>query len=462
MATSTRALFISLVAVVAAFVASTVLAQASARRIDADALFISRDAAPGIESVSQLRTALRDYEFGVLREFSPTPGVPKDVEEPRQRIAALLERAMALPNDPTETALFITLRDALRSLDVAVAQAIAQHRAGQDTLARGTVRDQVRPLTDRAVAATQRLIDHNAEEIGRAALRIEEKRAQANRTAFELDGLSVALAMAAGFLAWRTLRKVRRVQQENHLLAQRRAEELEQFAGRVAHDILSPLSAVSIGIGIANRTQPSEALQRSRGALDRVGQIVSGLLEFARAGAQPEPGARVEVRPVVDALADELSHFAKEHAAELSLGPAPDCAVSCSEGVLLSLLGNLLRNALKYLGAAQVRQVSLRVSRRRGRVLFEVEDTGPGVPAGLQARIFEPYVRGKHDGIAGIGLGLATVRRLVTSHGGDVGLKAAPGGGALFWFDLPEAEPLHARAADSRVASDLDQPASTL
>ncbi len=114
-------------------------------------------------------------------------------------------------------------------------------------------------------------------------------------------------------------------------------------------------------------------------------------------------------------------------------------AVACSPGVLLSLLGNLLRNGLKYLGSAEVREVSLRVRERRGRVIFEVEDTGPGIPAELGTRIFEPYIRGPNTGAPGIGLGLATVKRLVESHGGSLGVRAGSRGGALFWFELDEA-----------------------
>jgi signal transduction histidine kinase len=115
--------------------------------------------------------------------------------------------------------------------------------------------------------------------------------------------------------------------------------------------------------------------------------------------------------------------------------------VACSPGVLLSLLGNLLRNGLKYLGNAETREVMLRVRLRRGRVLFEVEDTGPGIPASLGMRIFEPYIRGPNTGAPGIGLGLATVKRLVESHGGTLGVRAAARGGALFWFELDEAAP---------------------
>ena len=128
--------------------------------------------------------------------------------------------------------------------------------------------------------------------------------------------------------------------------------------------------------------------------------------------------------------------------------------MACSPGVLLSVLGNLLRNGLKYLGKAEPRQVLLRARRRRGRVLFEVEDTGPGIPAQLGTRIFEPYIRGPDTGAPGIGLGLATVKRLVESHRGSLGVRAGAHGGALFWFELDEAsaaddasQPGHLRTA---------------
>ena len=134
-----------------------------------------------------------------------------------------------------------------------------------------------------------------------------------------------------------------------------------------------------------------------------------------------------------------LAPFAAQQSAELRADEVVDCAVACSPGVLLSVLGNLLRNAIKYLGDVPVREVSLRVRRRRGRVLFEVEDSGPGIPPSLGSRIFEPYVRGPNTGAPGIGLGLATVKRLVESHGGTLGVHRGPRGGEVFWFELDEA-----------------------
>jgi signal transduction histidine kinase len=147
----------------------------------------------------------------------------------------------------------------------------------------------------------------------------------------------------------------------------------------------------------------------------------------------------------------------------LHVEPVPQCTVACSPGILLSLLGNLLRNAIKYLGESTRREITLRVRRRRGRVVFEVEDTGPGIPPTLGARIFEPYVRGPNTGMPGIGLGLATVKRLVESHGGTVGVKAGSQGGALFWFELHEIEAPIEKTTEAPVDGvSLDQRTSSL
>jgi signal transduction histidine kinase len=170
-----------------------------------------------------------------------------------------------------------------------------------------------------------------------------------------------------------------------------------------------------------------------------VHRLVDGLLDFARAGAQPGPGSAADVSPTVEGLVDELSSEAARARVTLQVTGMEPCSVACSTGALLSILGNLLRNALKYMGDSERRLVTVRVQAGRGRVRFEVEDTGPGIPLGLDERVFQAYVRGPGSAQPGIGLGLATVQKLVVAHGGTVGVKAASEGGALFWVELPRA-----------------------
>ena len=441
MGTSTRVLAVAFLGVVAAFIGSTVLVQHQAREIDADAVMISRDAAPGIQVISDLRAEVREMQARVFRTVNGFPA--SDIVDSRRRLDALLERAVALPTDAPEALLLGKLHSAVRAFDEAAERALEQARGGHRDVAQETARNEVFRLADAAGAAANDLVQYDVEAAEKAAQRIEAARRRGNRTAWQLDAFCAAIAAFAAFVTIRALRQIHRMQQAHQNLTERKAAELEQFAGRVAHDILSPLSAVSMAMGIVEKSpaHSAEALERAQSSLSRVRRIVDGLLEFARAGARPEAAAKADVRPVTAGLFDELSPFAVQRDAVLRFEDVPECAVACSSGVLLSVLGNLLRNGLKYLGDAELREVALRVRQRRGRVLFEVEDTGPGIPASLGMTIFEPYIRGPHTGAPGIGLGLATVKRLVESHGGSLGVRAGPRGGALFWFELDEAAP---------------------
>jgi two-component system phosphate regulon sensor histidine kinase PhoR len=105
---------------------------------------------------------------------------------------------------------------------------------------------------------------------------------------------------------------------------------------------------------------------------------------------------------------------------------------------LTRLLGNLLDNAVKYspLGG----EVRVQVGRRAGQALLSVEDQGVGIPEEDLIRIFERFQRGHNVAtgqIAGTGIGLASVRHIVESHGGSVSAVNAPSGGAIFCVQLP-------------------------
>ncbi len=99
---------------------------------------------------------------------------------------------------------------------------------------------------------------------------------------------------------------------------------------------------------------------------------------------------------------------------------------------------NLVRNAIRHMGEAPRRLVIVRV-RSAGRfVRVEVQDTGPGIPELVRRNLFQPFVRGTGT-VPGLGLGLATVKRLAEGYGGRVGFQASPGSGSTFWFELPRA-----------------------
>jgi signal transduction histidine kinase len=134
--------------------------------------------------------------------------------------------------------------------------------------------------------------------------------------------------------------------------------------------------------------------------------------------------------------------------------------VACCPGVLSTILSNLLGNAAKYTRGSPVRRITVRALRIGGMTRIEVEDTGPGVPPDLEASIFEPYVRAPSATQPGLGLGLATVKRLVDGHGGAVGVRRAAQGGAIFYLELPLVPPKGDNASAGPVGLGVRLPAS--
>jgi signal transduction histidine kinase len=178
-------------------------------------------------------------------------------------------------------------------------------------------------------------------------------------------------------------------------------------------------------------------LKRGRTGLDNVRRLVDDLLAFARSGAHGATDRAAEVDRACSEVVTELGFEAEAEHVVLHVEPMEHLSVACPDTLLQDALRNLVRNAIRHMGTASPREVMVRAQPRGRTVLVEVEDTGPGLPAGPQARLFEPYVRGPDAMAPGLGLGLATVKRIIEAHRGEVGARNHAPHGALFWFTLP-------------------------
>ena len=265
-------------------------------------------------------------------------------------------------------------------------------------------------------------------------------RASTLRMIVELDALATVIALAAVAIAFRATRRHDRLVNAHNALLAARVEELDRFSGRVAHDVLSPLGTIAAALSLLGRSCDDHArgyIERSQRALERVQQLVDDLLSFARAGAQPDPTAQCSLTDVLQGLVADLSEAAAERDVEVVVDVPRQIDVRCSPGVITSIVQNLVRNGIKYMDSRPTRRVVVRASTVDGVARLEVEDTGPGIPPSIEATLFEPFVRGPHEQVNGSGLGLATVKRLVESHHGRVGVESTIGAGSLFWVELP-------------------------
>jgi len=222
-----------------------------------------------------------------------------------------------------------------------------------------------------------------------------------------------------------------------------RAEQLAwvgQMAAGIAHEVRNPLMSIKLLVqaaadrpgGVAFRARDLQVLDEE---IVRLEQIVSGFLDFAR---PPRPDARpVDVAALIAGTAAGVRARAELQGVDLAVRTPPGIVVaSVDPNQLRQVVYNLLFNALDAQpGGGRVDVVlAAQPGAGGGELLLEVADAGPGLPADLGDRIFEPFVSSKE---AGMGLGLSICRRIVESHGGTLRAADRPGGGAVFAVRLP-------------------------
>jgi two-component system sensor histidine kinase HydH len=255
----------------------------------------------------------------------------------------------------------------------------------------------------------------------------QELEAQGLRT------LVVGLAAAALFVAF-ALVFVRAQRQrealERRLEQERRLAVLGEMSAVLAHEIRNPLTALKGHAQLLAEALPGEGAERAK--VDRVVRealrletLTSDLLDFVRSG---------EIRREDAAPAELLRAAAEEVDAdrfELRVDAAP-ARWSLDPTRLRQALVNVLRNAAQATPAGA--RAAAEALERDGRLVFEVRDRGPGIPAGEEERIFEPFHTTR---VRGTGLGLAVARRVVALHGGTIAAHNGPDGGAVFVLELP-------------------------
>jgi PAS domain S-box-containing protein/diguanylate cyclase (GGDEF)-like protein len=217
----------------------------------------------------------------------------------------------------------------------------------------------------------------------------------------------------------------------------------ELLAG-VGHELKTPLSIV---LGLCARLLAAaelgdgqtEDVRRIRANAYVLLKRVEELLQVSRLdGGHLELEPRdVDVARLVRSSCEGFASVAELRDQRLLLEAPPELAARLDEEKVLSVVSNLLANALKYAPVGGT--VRCTVADAGDRLRIEVADSGPGVEDGLRETIFERYRRGAGSATrpGGTGLGLAIVRDLVTLHNGTVTLTDAPEGGALFVVDLP-------------------------
>ncbi len=435
---STAVLFIAAATTALIFIAGTIYSEWVSAHIGEETQQALTNGVPSVDRLVAARSALnqldRALRHAVIAYDEGRPVDKSEIQRPRLELRKRLLEYLDLPFYPGEQRLYAVADARVAELDAALSDALELFNGkGDPHVLHGAV-EHVGQLIDEVHDSLGEIIDLDVRQVAQHAVRIEEAWRSALFWDILLSAVGLLTALLSTLLAARVVRRNVRRQTV-------RADELEMFAGRVAHDLLSPLTSVGLALEVASRSNPEgrarTLIDRGAATLQRVRRLVDGLLDFARSGARPDRTARVA--EVVEAVAADLKPEAEAAQIQLSAAPVPPLSVACPDGVLNAILSNFVRNAIKFMRGEGPRRIEIRVRQRKGAVCFEVEDNGPGLPPGIEDHVFEPYARGPETKAPGLGLGLATVKRLSEAYGGSVGVERATPHGAIFWSELPEA-----------------------
>jgi signal transduction histidine kinase len=412
---------------IGSFVAASFVAELSESGIDEAADRIMRHTSSSMFHLFEMLASLRQLQT----ELANPDRVPGGPTIARPAIKGALKQRLAEWSAHTTTP---PLADELPLL-AKITRGLATLNEGVLRLAPGVDLDRA---FDGIAGSDARLRGVEVAADTRLAARIATLRERALGLALGLGLVSLVLSTVAAVYAVRVVR-----QRTTRLV--RRVDDLEAFAGRLAHEIKSPLTTANLSLDLIrlNLGEPRTILstvERARRGIARVSLTVDALLAFARANAGSAPGLEADVLRVVGEVLDELRPVAEQRQIDLATGDVDACRVLCSPGLLWTAVSNLVGNALKHMGSSPVRRVTVRVRALPRLVRIEVEDTGPGIRPELRERIFEPFVRAPDAAEPGIGIGLATARQVIERHGGRVGVDSEPGRGSSFWLVTPRAD----------------------
>lgn len=218
--------------------------------------------------------------------------------------------------------------------------------------------------------------------------------------------------------------------------------ELESFSYSISHDLRTPLRAIE-GFGRLLETDYGDRLDdvgrdylsRVRLAAQRMAGLIDDLLDLARVSRKNLQKQEVDISAMAHEVAQEIRERQPWRNVTISIEPRLN---GRADPVLLRVvLDNLIGNAWKFTGG--IADATIRVGRERhqGRDWFFVRDNGAGFDMAYADRLFKPFQRlHAMSEFEGTGIGLATILRIVTRHGGQVQAEGRPGEGACFRFSL--------------------------
>ncbi|WP_096697737.1 response regulator [Polaromonas sp. AER18D-145] len=226
-------------------------------------------------------------------------------------------------------------------------------------------------------------------------------------------------------------------------------QELEAFSYSVSHDLRTPLSSINgfsgllgkeIGASVASE-RSKHYLARIRAGVVQMGELIDALLSLAQVSRTSLRWDSVDLSAMAETVLSACRKREPDRVVQFDI--QPDLVVQCDARLLQQALDNLLGNAWKFSGKQPQTHIAFgRESGPDGETVYAVRDNGAGFDMAYSEKLFGAFERLHAESeFTGAGIGLATVFRIITRHGGRVWAESAPGQGATFYFTLGGASP---------------------
>ena len=220
-------------------------------------------------------------------------------------------------------------------------------------------------------------------------------------------------------------------------------EELEAFSYSVSHDLRAPLRHVSGFLDLLRRRAEGQLDEPSRRYIDLIGNaaarmasLIDDLLSFSRTSRQGLRPTTVDLNALIQDVRDGLAPELGQREVSFEIADLPK--LWGDYALLRIVFTNLLENALKYTRTRAQARIEVGARTEADQVVVFVRDNGVGFDMEYAGKLFGVFQRlHRADEFEGTGIGLATVRRVVTRHGGRTWAESAPDQGATLYVALP-------------------------
>ena len=205
-------------------------------------------------------------------------------------------------------------------------------------------------------------------------------------------------------------------------------DEKDRMLGAIGHDLRTPLAALRVRI---ESVEDDADRARMAETIDEMSRTLDDILSLARIGRPSEPATETDLGALTDAVVEDF----RDLGAAVTMADPPRIVRSVRPALMRRAIRNLIENAVKYAGAAEVSVVEA-----AGAVRIVVADRGPGIPEDKLGAVFESFTRldeSRNRDSGGVGLGLALARGIVREAGGEIAIGNRDGGGLIAEIVLP-------------------------